>query len=76
MADTELSPSSAGRVVSHSPQDAEEGSPVVTVIMKRLRAAKKRLGKIELIEAKPQERVNREQVLVPACHQPTTTHAA
>lgn len=62
--------------MSHSPQDAEEGSPVVTVIMKRLRAAKKRLGKIELIEAKPQERVNREQVFVAHVSKLTSTHAA
>lgn len=62
MVDTST-PAVTERMTSQSLKDAEEGSPVVTMIAKRLRAAKKRLGKIELIEAKPRDKLNKDQVL-------------
>ena len=64
MADTSMSPAITERATSQALQDAEEGSPIVTVITKRLRAAKKRLGKIELIEAKGLDKINKDQVLL------------
>ena len=62
MADASSSPSTAERVTSQALQDAEEGSPVAILIAKRLRAAKKRLGKIEQIEAKGLQKINKDQV--------------
>lgn len=64
MADTTVQ--SSERVRSQALNDAEElGSPVVTVVTKRIRAAKKRLSKIERIEAKAQDqpdKIDKDQV--------------
>jgi hypothetical protein len=57
---------SSERVRSQALDDAESlGSPIVTVVTKRIRAAKKRLTKIERIEAKAQEqpdKIDKDQV--------------
>lgn len=60
-------PSSQGaeRFSSQALDDAEQGSAVVKVVTKRIRAASKRLKKIEATEAKSQgqpEKLNQDQV--------------
>ncbi len=57
------------RVTSQSMADAEMGSPVITVVTKRIRAARKRLAKIERIEGKAQDqpdKIDKDQVRVVA----------
>ncbi len=57
---------SSERMRSQALDDAESlGSPIVTAVTKRIRAAKKRLSKIERIEAKAQEqpdKIDKDQV--------------
>ena len=57
---------SSERVRSQALDDAESlGSPIVTVVTKRIRAVKKRLTKIERIEAKRLEqpdKIDKDQV--------------
>ena len=63
MADTE--PQTTERFTSQALDDAERGSAIVKVITKRIRAASKRLKKIEVTEAKAQgqpENINQDQV--------------
>ena len=63
MADPNCQP--AERFSSQALDDAEKGSAVVTVVTKRIRAASKRMKKIEATEAKSQgqpEKLNQDQV--------------
>ena len=63
MADTNSQPTE--RFTSQALDDAERGSAVVKVVTKRIRAASKRLKKIEATEAKAQgqpEKLNQDQV--------------
>ena len=63
---TENSTQAAERVASQALNDAEKrGGPVVTVLTKRIRAARKRLSKIERIEVKAQDqpdKIDKDQV--------------
>lgn len=62
---------SSERVRSQALDDAESlGSPIVTVVTKRIRAVKKRLTKIERIEAKALEqpdKIDKDQVNATEC---------
>lgn len=63
MADNKLR--TTERFTSQALDDAERGSAIVKVVTKRIRAASKRLKKIEATEAKAQgqpDRINQDQV--------------
>lgn len=58
-------PQTTERFTSQALDDAERGSAIVKVVTKRIRAASKRLKKIEATEAKAQgqpDRINQDQV--------------
>ena len=62
---SDKSPQTTERFTSQALDDAERGSAIVKVVTKRIRAASKRLKKIEATEAKAQgqpDKINQDQV--------------